>query len=286
MPLSPRRVPVQPLDAHRFFLGECARWDGHRLSVVDILAGDLWTGVGTSPLERRLHLDLPLGAAVPARHGGTILAAGDGIALLDRDGALDWWTRPIAGLEPVRRFNDAAVDPSGRLWFGSMDHDGTPGNGALHRLTPDRAAVTMIDGLGCPNGPAFSLDGSSMYLSDSTRRVVSRYPVREGGGLEEPSIFIEVGNLGVPDGLTVDAEDHLWVAFWGGSAIGRFSPAGVLVDLLGVPARQPTSVCVADDLLIVTSARGGLADPNPLDGAVLIVDFPVSGPAPTLFDPL
>jgi len=98
MSFVPRSVQVEPLDHHRFELGECARWDGTTLTVVDVLAGNLWASTETGPLEQRLHLDVPLGAANPVVGGGAVLAAGTGVAVLEPDGSLDWIAQPVAAL--------------------------------------------------------------------------------------------------------------------------------------------------------------------------------------------
>ena len=278
MTRPPRPVPYEPLDSNRFELGECARWDGTSLWMVDILAGDLWRRTAADPLEHVLHLDVPLGAANPATGEKLVLAAGDGVALLAADNTLDWLGRPASGMVPARRMNDAAVDVQGRLWCGSMDYAGSPGNGALHQVTADRTIVSAIEGLGCPNGPAFSGDGRWMYVVDSSTRVIQRHLIDAGGGAGRGDIFVTIpSEFGLPDGVTVDAEDHLWVALWGAGAIARIDRSGKLTDLIGVPARQPTSVCFADEMLIVTTARMGLRDPGPMDGAVLVMDAPVRG---------
>ena len=274
-----RRVETEPLDTHRFALGECARWDGRRLTVVDVHAGDLWTVGDDSRLHRMLHLPLPLGAANPVAGGGLILSAGTGVALLDVAGTVNWIAQPAVRPGAVLRMNDAAVDPAGNLWCGSMDETGTLGNGALYRIGSDRRASIAVTGLGCPNGPAFGADGAHMYLADSTRRVILRYSLDLATGVLGPAVEFASPPRGLPDGMAVDGDGVLWVALWGGSALARYAPDGTLLDLLGMPVRQPTSICFDGDQPVVTSARIGLTDPAPIDGAVLRLDMTVP-PAP------
>ena len=47
-------------------------------------------------------------------------------------------------------------------------------------------------------------------------------------------------DVGAPDGMTVDAAGDLWVAIYGGGQVRRYSPDGVLREVLTVPARQST----------------------------------------------
>ena len=68
---------------------------------------------------------------------------------------------------------------------------------------------------------------------------------------------------GHPDGLTVDAGGHVWVACYGGSAVRRFTPNGEPAGLVRLPVRNVTSCAFGGpDLaeLFVTTAAEGLSD--------------------------
>jgi hypothetical protein len=69
----------------------------------------------------------------------------------------------------------------------------------------------------------------------------------------------------------------VWVALFGGATVHRYRPDGTFERAVPVPARQPTSVCLIGSTLVVTSGRGGLDDPGPEDGAVLIADAGATG---------
>jgi len=114
--------------------------------------------------------------------------------------------------------------------------------------------------------------------------VVWRFTVWEDGELAEPEEFWRPApGDGAPDGMTVDDDGHLWVAMWGGSAVLRIAPDGATAARADVPARQPTSVCLVDGRLVVTSATVGLPAPAPADGrlyAVPLGDLGVTTTAP------
>ena len=62
----------------------------------------------------------------------------------------------------------------------------------------------------------------------------------------------------MPDGLTVDRDGHVWVALWGGSALRRYSPEGVLDAELRLPVSQVTSCAFGGsdwgDLFVTTAS--------------------------------
>jgi sugar lactone lactonase YvrE len=269
---------VAVLSSERFELGEGSRWVGDRIVLVDIPSGRLLSAPAraqASSLTELAKLPVPLAAVAPlaGRPDAWLAAAGTGFSVIDGDGV-----RQVAAPPPVTdrpwRMNDGVADHAGRFWAGSMACDQSPRNGALYRLDPGGRVRTVLRDLTIANGPAFSPDGRIMYLSDTPLGHVDRFDVDPGTGeLSGRSPFLRIDpGQGSPDGLTVDAAGYLWVALFGGAAVHRYRPDGVLDRTLALPARQPTSVCLVEDRLVVTSGRGGLTGPGPDDGAVMIVD--------------
>jgi sugar lactone lactonase YvrE len=160
-----------------------------------------------------------------------------------------------------------------------MACDQSPKNGALYRFDPDGSVRTVLRGLTIANGPAITPDGRTMFLSDTPLGHVDRFDVDPATGElsgRQPFLRFE-SDEGAPDGLTLDADGFLWVALFGGGAVRRYRPDGQLDRIVPVPARQPTSVCLTGTRLLVTSGRGGLDDPGPDDGAVLVGDAGATG---------
>ncbi len=279
---------VREVASDRLELGEGSRWVGDRLILVDIPAGRLLaapapTGGPPSdarPLTELAKLPEPLAAIAPLadRPDAWLAAAGTGFTVIEGDDV-----REIAAPEAVTdrpwRMNDAVADRVGRFWAGSMACYQTRGCGALYRLDPDGSVRTVLRDLTIANGPAFSLDGRVMYLSDTPLGHIDRFDVHpETGDLSGRAPFVRLDPAkGAPDGLTVDAEGYLWAALFGGAAIHRYRPDGVLDRAIPVPAHQPTSVCLLGDQIVVTSGRGGLDHPGPLDGAVLVMAAGATG---------
>src|SRR5207245_10869495 len=69
-----------------------------------------------------------------------------------------------------------------------------------------------------------SSDLTMMYFADTARARIDRFHVDPATGeLSDRMLFAHVTGGG-PDGMTVDDEDHLWVAVWGASEVRRFGP--------------------------------------------------------------
>ena len=244
-------------------LGEGARWDARRgeLLAVDILAGHVYRDRidDEGRLYRVCTYQLPgsVGAVAPVDDDeGWLLAAGDGFAYLSLDGSV----RQIADVAPpASRMNDAACDPQGRFWAGTLADDHHVGGGALYRLTGTGEIELMLDGLTISNGLGWSVDGETMYLFDSGPGVVHAFAFDgERGTISDGRVLITVAeDVGAPDGMTVDAAGDLWVAIYGGGRVHRYSPDGELRQTLHVPAAQSTSCAFAGpglNRLYVTTA--------------------------------
>jgi sugar lactone lactonase YvrE len=225
-------------------LGEGVRWDARHKELlrVDILAGRVFRDrvADDGSLIPVLAYDVggQVGAVAPIDgDGGWLVALDRGFAHLAADGSV----RRIVDVAPDgSRMNDAACDPQGRFWAGTMSS--RRGGASLYRLDRDGTVEPMLDGLTISNGLGWSPDGGTMYLADSGPRTVRAFGFgAERGTISNPRVVIELDEGdGAPDGLTVDADGDLWVAIWGVGRVHRYSPAGELLQVLEVPAEQTT----------------------------------------------
>jgi len=189
---------------------------------------------------------------------------------------------PLARLpvdHPDIRLNDGKVDRQGRFVAGSMHMNLQPGEaplGALYRLEPDGQVAQLAGGIITANGPCFSPDGRTLYLADSPRRVIWCFDYGDGLPTGRRTL-VDLASLDTaPDGATVDAEGHLWVALVRSGEIGRFDPTGRLVQRIRMPVRHPTSLNFGGpelDMLFVTSisASHRLTDPAPGAGGLFAI---------------
>ncbi len=229
-------------------------------------------------------------AVFPVHGGGLLYAAGHQLILREtvpgQSGVSGEYTERVVAAAPPHpevRFNDGAVDPSGRVWIGSMHYGETEPLGTLYRLDPGAppagAVLTAVaPGATVSNGLGWSPDGSRLYYADSPTRQVDVFdydPVT--GEATGRRMFADLSGFdGFPDGLTVDGDGYVWVCMWAGGVIRRLAPSGALDAVVPVPVARPTSVAFGGpDLedLYVTTARIDLAPEElasqPLAGRLL-----------------
>lgn len=273
--LSGGQATLELVTDARAGVGEGPVWDAARGVVwwVDIPAGLVHRFDPRIGTDREFEVGSAVGA-VALRHDATLVAAlAEVLAQLDPDtGRLATVLSFVAGGPPLR-CNDGKCDPAGRFWVGRMTMDGALGEGSLLCVDSDLAVTTRQVGLAIPNGLGWSLDGSRMYFIDSSWREVREYPYDPAtGAIGEPRTLVWFPEDGsVPDGLTIDAEGHLWVARWGAGCVVRVSPDGAIVDRIDLPVSRVSSCTFGgEDLgdLYITTARGD-ASPAELAGEPL-----------------
>jgi len=225
-------------------LGEGPLWHPteHALYWVDIEGMAYQRHVPATGALERVEVGLLLGVMRFRRQGGMVMATSQGIQFWDPAAArLTPVANPEAG-KPNARFNDGGIDPQGRFWAGTMAPGQTSG---LYRLDLDHSLHCMDSGIGTSNGIAWSLDGKTLYFTDSPAKVIYAYDFDAAtGAVANRRPFIHTPQeAGFPDGLIVDSEGCLWSARWGGWKISRYDPDGKLERVILMPVEFPTS-CV------------------------------------------
>lgn len=198
----------------------------------------------------RLDLNIPM---------GTLVRAKDGFVLTGREGTfkvdvakrqLTPWVNPNDRNE-FTMFNDGKVDRQGRLWLCTSDIKETEPLGGIYRVDADGSSVVQDRGSACGNGPAFSRDGRIFYYADTMVRHVYAFDLDPASGaLSNKRLFTTFAEAeGYPDGMTVDADDHIWICAWGGGGVTRFTPQGKRDLKIELPSPLVTSCAFAGDNL-------------------------------------
>lgn len=241
------------------------RWNGLRW--LDMLAGDVLSLAGDGTVTRR-HVGEVVAAVRPRKGGGAVLAVERGFALEDADGTVTT-LEPLWSGEDVR-MNEGGCDPDGRFYCGSMAYDLTPGAGSVYRLDPDGSTRTVLESVTISNGLEWSPDGSRAYYVDTVTDRIDVFDYDSERGLSGRRAFVDVA--GGPDGLTVDREGGVWVARSGGGSVHRYTPRGVLDEVVRLPVTKVTACAFGGpdlDRLYITTSREHLApDVEPEAGAL------------------
>jgi sugar lactone lactonase YvrE len=235
-----------------------------------------------------------IGTVVPAESGQMIVALQNGIYMLDPEtGSKKLMVDPEENI-PDNRFNDGKCDPAGRFWAGTMSLTGKKRAGALYRLDPDSSVHKMEENVTTSNGIVWSSDKMKMYYIDTPTRKVMAYDYdNESGDIRNPQVAVEIpADMGAPDGMAIDEDGNLWIALWGGSAVGCWNPqSGDLIRTIEVPAKNVTSCAFGgDDLgtLYITTARQNTSDEDlkkfPHSGGVFKVRPGIKGTKSNFFN--
>lgn len=285
---------LEVLPTGRDFVGESPLWDHarRRLFWIDVLSPALrWW----DPLSRNAgRMDLPgVTAGLALGADGRLFACGHGgFGVIDPDtGSYTRLFDPEAA-SPDNRFNTAGVDQAGRMWAATMALDHKVGKGALYSLDRDLIARKHMISVGMPKNPVFSRDGSRMYLPDAALPGIRCFDfdaVRGDVGEERPFLTVDPAE-GRPNGVAIDAEDHLWVTWLGGWSLRRYDPDGRLVETIRLPVPMPTSCAFGGpelDTLYITSTYirmpAGMTAQAPAAGQLLSLKLRPLGLSPRAF---
>ncbi|MCD6303057.1 MAG: SMP-30/gluconolactonase/LRE family protein [Anaerolineae bacterium] len=240
--------------------GEGPIWhpDERRLYWLDIDTGRIFRYHPASEKHEQIYQGEKIGGLTIQADGSLALYGPRGAVYGWHDGEITNLVRGIPG-EESRRFNDCIADPEGRVFAGTLGD--TPGN--LYRIDPDGTVTHIVGDVGCSNGMGFTPDLTGMYYVDSVAGVVYRFDYdRATGSLTNQRSWLEVDtSKGIPDGMTVDAEGYVWVAFWDGSRVARYDPTGRLVATVTIPARKTSCLIFGGtdmtDIYITTAIGDG-----------------------------
>ena len=250
-------------------LGEGPLWDEReqKLWWIDVEEGLVFRYDPASNINERFVVGQRVGTVVLRDNGGVLLAVENGFASFDpQTETLEIISDPEADL-PDNRFNDGKCDPAGRFWAGTMNLD--PDNhttGGLYSLDDQFIVTKHLFGVGVSNGIVWSGDAKTMYYVDSMSGAIEAFDyVDELGEISNRRSVYEVPKeLGVADGMTIDCEDRLWVAFWGGWCVGCIDPkTRKMIQKVRLPVEQVTACALGgQDMrdLFITTARNGLDD--------------------------
>ncbi len=225
-----------------------------------------------------------VGTVVPRKSGGLVIAGDSGFRALDTEsGDLSPITDPESD-KPENRFNDGKCDPAGRFWAGSM-HLLKPRQpvAALHRLDADLTSHIILEDRTVSNGLAWNAAADTFFYIDTpTEQVLAFDYDNTSGEISNQRLVVDTtGFEGVPDGMTIDENDNLWVAMCHGGQIRCFdSKSGETLEVITCPTKEVTAPAFGgSDLsdLYIATGQSGITEDEPLAGFLLKTKVGVKG---------
>lgn len=272
-------IPVDCVVREQAIVGESPVWCPREqvLYWVDITGQKIHRFHASSGTNDTLPLPEPVTALAVRTQGGLMLSLKKRFALFDLESRrLHYLDDPELD-KPDNRFNDAKCDRAGRFWAGTMGnvHWDAP-SGALYRFDPDGTITCHQRDVICANGMGWSPDNRTMYFTESFRYAVYAYDFDAvAGTLSNRRVFASLDRAagGFPDGLTVDAEGHVWSVHNAIGRVVRYTPDGRIEQTIELPVPRPCG-CVFGgerlDTLYITTARETLTPEQ-------IATYPLSG---------
>jgi gluconolactonase len=231
--------------------------------------------------------------AIPRINGGEIIGVANGPMLRDLDGTLHALpSREEAdGFKTSKkiRWNDAKVSPLGDLFLGTMAYDAEVNGAAFYQLRKDGKHLRRLFGdVTCSNGIGWSIDGRLMYYIDTQLNRVDIFDVEESEIKNRRTHVTFSEDMGLADGMSIDANGNLWIAFWGGNRVRCIDAySGEILEEIYCPAPFITS-CVfggknLDQLIITSASQSTDLEKFPNAGMVFLSHPGVKGEVTTPF---
>ncbi|KAF5270369.1 hypothetical protein FQR65_LT05557 [Abscondita terminalis] len=202
------------------------------------------------------------------------------------------------------QFNDGKADAKGRLWAGTLkrneDLSVADNGGSLYSVVYNSGIkfTRQIHPVSISNGMAWSGDNKYFFYIDSATRKIMKFNFDLiGGKLSNQKVLFDLEHYphlkGIPDGMTIDLDNNLWVALFGGKAVIKVhSITGKLLLVKNMPVTYVTSVTFGGpnyEVLYVTTSRLKLSDEEllsePSAGSVFAIhNLGVAGHPPDKFN--
>ena len=268
--------------------GEGIIWEEHSqcINLVDILEGQYFSIDVNAQQVRTYDVGQALGVMAHRTNGGVVVAVRDGFGLMNSVGGKMQLIEPSPEQNnPKVRFNDGAVSPDGRFFAGTMEWDGKEPIAKLFRLDSDYSWTALEDNIWISNGIAWNVAGNQMYYIDTLTHAVAVYDYDANtGSIRNKRTHLKFSEEEFPDGMCMDSEDGMWIAFWGLGKVAYFDQNGIRREEVHVPLPHPTSCCLGGvDLktLYISTSRVALSEDQqkqyPLAGRVFVHQANIKG---------
>ncbi len=255
------------ISKHVSVWGEGPIWHRDRLLYVDIESHKIISLNVSTGAEKIWDVGQRVGTVVPRASGGLVWAGDNGFYFLDEATGI---STSIADPEPDmpdNRFNDGKCDPAGRLWAGTICLE-KRADASLYCLHTDLRVEKKFGPVTNSNGIIWSSDARTMFYIDTPSKKIRAFDFDNATSAisNERVIWDTSADPTSPDGMTIDTEDRLWIAFCHGAKVVCFDPATQKVEMqINLPCVETTACAFGGpdlrDLYITTGHKPGFVEP-------------------------
>lgn len=250
---------IELAGSYRSQWGEGPIWWQNRLIYVDIEAGRLLEYDPSSGKDRSWDVFAQIGrvgTVVPRTtsgpEGNLVIAGDNGIHFYNqKTKASTPISHPEAGISD-NRFNDGKCSPDGRFFAGTMSMIKKTGSATLYRLDTDLSIHSAFTDVTNSNGIVWSQDGATCYYIDTPRLEVMAFDYNpQTGELSGQRTAFSTSQIDAsPDGMTIDCNDNLWIAFCHGACVICYDPStGNQLHRIDLPCLETTACAFGGDRL-------------------------------------
>jgi len=282
-------VSVEVFDDRRCWLGEGPTATGennNHVQWVDILNGKVLSKNLETNKTSEYKLDDHVGFAIPRTGGGDVLGTSNGPVLRDIEGNISGLPKRETDTHKSR-WNDAKVSHTGDLFLGTLSYDLVPKASGLYRISKDGSEIKkLLSEVTLANGLDWSVDTQTFYFIDSLEHCVYAFSY-DGQEITDRRTVIKFGENEIPDGMCVDGEDGLWIAFWDGSQVRRYDEKYKLSEKIDLPVSYTTSCTFAGkdlDQLVITTAHNNEMGKHAQAGMTFVCKPGINGKKTRNFD--
>ncbi len=258
-------ITVEPIGNIQCKWGEGPIWWQNALYFVDIEGHRVHRFDPADGSDRSWNVGERVGTVVPRESGGLVIAGDHGLHFLDEEtGHLTAIADPETD-KPDNRFNDGKCSPDGRFFAGTISLVKKTGDARLYRLDPDLTLHEAFGPVTNSNGIVWSADGKTVFYIDTPRQEVLAFDY-EDGHLRNMRTAISTSHIEAsPDGMTIDADGNLWIAFCHGACVGCFDPiSGDELRRVELPCLETTACAFGGpdlaDLYVTTGVHKSVVE--------------------------
>lgn len=235
-------MTIEPVGNYRATWGEGPVWTGGRLLYVDIESHCVISFDPESGEEQIWNVGERVGTVVPRQKGGLVIAGDRGFSFLDEETGE---VTAIGDPEPDKtdnRFNDGKCAPDGHFFAGTISLVKKEGDADLYRLSPELEITKAYGSVTNSNGIVWSADGATCYYIDTPTKRVLAFDYADGL-LSNSRPVVALNHIdSSPDGMAIDENGHLWIAFCHGACVTAFDPvSGYEEDRIELPCLETTA---------------------------------------------